>query len=273
MSTNLVKLINYVHYDMWQETGDPRVDSYPMLNGGPWKVLTLSCLYVLFAKYWGPKLMKGRKEWDCRRAMIVHNIILIILNGLGCVTGMLATNMGRESWTCRKLDTNDHSFKSYLLINLGYLYFITKFIDFADTLFFILRKKDSHITGLHVFHHAIMPLTAWVGCKFFPGGNSALTPLANTFVHTVMYAYYLCAAMGIRPEKYMHLKRRITEIQLIQFTLVLAHSLYSLLHPNCEWPRALAIAEGLEAVTFLKLFSEFYKRTYLSHTSKAMKSM
>lgn len=253
---------------MWQDAGDPRVNSYPLLNGGPWKVLTISLIYLLIAKYWGPNLMKGKKEWNCRRAMILHNLFLIILNGLGCLVGLYLTDFGLDAWSCKRLDTTDHSYKSYMLINLGYMYFITKFVDFLDTIFFILRKKNSHITGLHVFHHSIMPLTAWVGCKFFPGGNSALTPLANTFVHTVMYSYYLCSALEIPPEKYMHLKRRITEIQLVQFTLVLAHSLYSLLNPTCEWPRLLAVAEGLEAVVFLKMFSAFYKRAYLTDKEK-----
>lgn len=268
MSTGLIKLINHLHYDMWQIAGDPRVNDYPLLNGGPWKVLTISLIYLLIAKYWGPKLMKGKSSWNCRRAMILHNLFLIILNGLGFVLGMYLTGFGRDSWSCKRLNTSDYSFKSYMLINLGYMYFISKFIDFMDTFFFILRKKNSHITGLHVFHHSIMPLTAWVGCKFFPGGNSALTPLANTFVHMVMYTYYLCSALGIEPSKYMHLKRRITEIQLVQFTLVLAHSLYSLLNPVCEWPRLLAIAEGMEALVFLKMFSDFYRKTYLTNRHK-----
>lgn len=257
---------------MWQDAGDPRVDSYPLLSGGPWKVLTICLLYVLFAKYWGPKLMKGKKAWDCRRAMVIHNMLLIALNGVGCLLGLLFTNFGRDAWSCKRLDTADRSYKSYVLINLGYLYFMTKFVDFLDTVFFVLRKKESHITGLHVFHHAIMPLTGWTGCKFFPGGNSALTPLVNTFVHTVMYSYYLCSALEVPPEKYMHLKRRITEIQLIQFTLVLGHSLYSLFNPYCEWPRLMAMAELAEAVTFLKLFSTFYKRTYLTKKESAIKS-
>ncbi|XP_053201619.1 elongation of very long chain fatty acids protein AAEL008004-like [Panonychus citri] len=268
MLANLLNTINYVHYEVWQEKGDPRIDSYPLLHGGPWKVLTIVGLYIFFAKYWGPKMMKNSAPWDCRRAMIIHNSVLIVLNLIGFLVGLAVTSFGAEAWSCKALDTSDVTLKTRLTLALGYLYFITKFMDFLDTLFFVLRKKNSHISGLHVFHHAIMPLTAWAGCKFFPGGNSALTPLVNSFVHAVMYGYYLLAALGIPQEKYIHLKKHITEIQLLQFTLVLSHSLYSLINTTCEWPRAMAIAEGAEAITFLKMFSDFYIHTYLTKKVK-----
>jgi len=46
----------------------------------------------------------------------------------------------------------------------------------------------------------------------------------NTFVHTVMYGYYLLAAMGpwIRP--YLWWKKYLTKIQLIQFVAIFIHA-------------------------------------------------
>jgi elongation of very long chain fatty acids protein 4 len=37
--------------------------------------------------------------------------------------------------------------------------------------FFVLRKKTSQITFLHVYHHAFTPVWAWVGAKFMTGGE------------------------------------------------------------------------------------------------------
>ena len=44
-------------------------------------------------------------------------------------------------------------------------YYWSKFTDFTDTLFMVLKKKNNQITSLHVIHHAIMPMTSWIFLK------------------------------------------------------------------------------------------------------------
>lgn len=48
-------------------------------------------------------------------------------------------------------------------------YYFSKFTEFFDTLFFVLRKKNEHVSTLHVIHHGIMPFSVWMGLKFAPG--------------------------------------------------------------------------------------------------------
>lgn len=48
-------------------------------------------------------------------------------------------------------------------------YFIAKFTEFFDTIFFNLRKKTEHVSTLHVIHHGCMPFSVWLGLKFAPG--------------------------------------------------------------------------------------------------------
>jgi hypothetical protein len=36
-------------------------------------------------------------------------------------------------------------------------------------IFFVLRKKNDHISTLHVIHHGVMPMSVWIGVKFTPG--------------------------------------------------------------------------------------------------------
>lgn len=50
-----------------------------------------------------------------------------------------------------------------------YLYFIAKVIDLMDTIFFVLSKKTDHVTFLHIYHHALMVLSTYIGVKFLPG--------------------------------------------------------------------------------------------------------
>lgn len=39
--------------------------------------------------------------------------------------------------------------------------------------FFVLRKKNSQVTFLHVYHHSIMPFTWWFGVRFAAGRISS----------------------------------------------------------------------------------------------------
>lgn len=55
------------------------------------------------------------------------------------------------------------------MANTCWWFYFSKFTEFFDTLFFILRKKNSHVSTLHVIHHGCMPFSIWMGLKFAPG--------------------------------------------------------------------------------------------------------
>lgn len=53
-------------------------------------------------------------------------------------------------------------------------------------IFFVLRKKNSHISTLHVIHHGVMPMSVWFGVKFTPGKDKAYRLLI------MMFFLYIC---------------------------------------------------------------------------------
>ena len=73
LSGQLLAAVKYYAYDFWEEVGDHRVSTLPLLNGGPWHVLGLTALYLWFVKIAGPKFMKNRKPYDLRGVMLAHN--------------------------------------------------------------------------------------------------------------------------------------------------------------------------------------------------------
>ena len=182
-------LVDYVLYDYWQENQDPTASHLPLVGGGPWKVLGIVGLYLL-AIVIGKRMMKNRQPYACTTAMKYYNLFNVIANLIGFLAAFVGTNFGLDVWGCKK-----KYFAPHLLL-LGYGYLLLKFVDFLDTLFFILRKKDNQITFLHVTHHCLMPITCYVGLKFVPYGNTGFTPLINSFVHVIMYWYYYLAGMG-----------------------------------------------------------------------------
>lgn len=96
-------------------------------------------------------------------------------------------------------------------------YYFSKFTEFFDTIFFVMRKRYDQVSTLHVIHHGIMPVSVWWGVKFTPGGHSSFFGFLNTFVHIIMYTYYMLAAMGPHMQKYLWWKRYLTVLQMVGF--------------------------------------------------------
>jgi len=62
-----------------------------------------------------------------------------------------------------------------------------------------------------------MPIICWFGARFLPGGHGAIGGIINTFVHTIMYFYYMVSAMGPRYAKIIFWKKYLTAIQMVVF--------------------------------------------------------
>lgn len=51
---------------------------------------------------------------------------------------------------------------SLRLHRIGYYYLYVRLSDYFDTVFFVLAKKQSHVTFLHVYHHLCVCLNGWL---------------------------------------------------------------------------------------------------------------
>jgi len=51
----------------------------------------------------------------------------------------------------------------------------------------------------------------------FAGGHGTLFGLINSFVHIIMYTYYLLAALGPTVQKYLWWKQYLTTLQLVRY--------------------------------------------------------
>ena len=60
-----------------------------------------------------------------------------------------------------------------------WIYYMAKIIELLDTVFFVLRKKYSQVSFLHLYHHTLMPVCSFVGVKYLAGEFDDLTQLKN----------------------------------------------------------------------------------------------
>ena len=75
-----------------------------------------------------------------------------------------------------------------------------------------------------------MPLSVWPGARYVPGGHASFFGLLNTFVHIVMYFYYMMSAMGPQYQKYLWWKQHLTTLQMIQIVACRKFNEVSFLH-------------------------------------------
>ena len=52
-----------------------------------------------------------------------------------------------------------------------HLYFLSKFIEFLDTFFFIVRKKFRNVSKLQLIHHGVMPIFSFMLVRWLPNGK------------------------------------------------------------------------------------------------------
>ncbi|XP_061653107.1 uncharacterized protein LOC133488791 isoform X2 [Phyllopteryx taeniolatus] len=173
-----------------------------------------------------------------------------------------ASWMARYSLLCQPVDYSD-SLLAMRMARVCWMFYLSKYVEFCDTMFFILRKKNSQLTFLHVYHHSTMILNCWLGLKYTPGGQSFMCGMLNSLVHVAMYLYYGLAAFGPRMTRYLWWKHYLTILQLLQFFLLSIHTVYNLL-ADCDYPDSLNLIGFIYALTIIALFSHFYYRSYLT---------
>ncbi|CAH0391173.1 unnamed protein product [Bemisia tabaci] len=161
---------------------------------------------------------------------------------------------------CKYLGRRDNPYFMPVLTGVWY-FFMSKLADLLDTIFFVLRKKQSHITFLHVAHHVNMLVLSWAFLKYMKDEHAILAGVLNSFVHIWMYGYYFLAALGPSVQKYLWWKKHITQLQISHFVIILGY-LGVLLWNGCEMLISLTIYIAATASGFLYFFLKFYFDTY-----------
>jgi len=142
-----------------------------------------------------------------------------------------------------------------------HLFYLSKILDFCDTLFIVLRKKWRQLSFLHVYHHASIFLFYWLDNLVGYTGDIYLTVVLNSFVHLVMYSYYFLSTLGYSA----WWKNYITLLQMGQFIIMNIQAIYILVF-KCPYPQRITMAYLFYIISLFLLFRNFYNRTYTKPT-------
>lgn len=263
--------LKYYSSDFFDQYGDPRLAGFPLMKT-PWPVVAMCVSYLWFVKIIGPSLMNDRKAYELFSFIRIYNLIMVLWNGFGFYMACKLLNYGLDTFGCQPIDPNARDEQSMRIIQYGYIFLLSRLVEFVDTICFVLRKKHRQISGFHVFHHFSVPIAVWFFVKFAPGGNSAIFPFLNSFIHTVMYSYYFLATFkSARP--YLGWKKFLTQFQIVQFIIMILHSTQPLFIPGCKFPRTFLYINIFFSVIFIYLFTKFYIENYGKQTVRVAQTV
>nr|XP_050844908.1 elongation of very long chain fatty acids protein 7-like isoform X1 [Vespula vulgaris] len=251
-------LVRFWHF-LFHDLSDPRTRNW-FLVSSPVPGASILIGYHYFIHSWGPKYMEHRKPFQMKNVLVMYNLIQVLLSTWIFIEGLSSAWLTKYSFKCEPVDFSE-SPEALKIARIVHVYFLAKLTELLDTVFFVLRKKEKQVTFLHVYHHTVMPMIAWGATKYYPGGHGTFIGLINSFVHIVMYTYYLLAALLPQYQKYLWWKKYITTLQMGQFCLAFLHNSQLLLY-DCGYPRWSVVLTLPNAIFFYLLFSDFYKMAY-----------
>lgn len=255
--------LQYVLYDFWEMYHNPELNKFALFNGGPWLVCLFVGAYLYFVLRAGPRMMESRQAYDLKPLIRAYNFGMVLFNAYLFYHASPFLNFGVWCWGCGE------ALRPMVpaSIPIVWLVLVSRFFDFFDTVFFVLRKKFSHVSFLHVFHHTIVPIGFWIGIKFAFYPVCCFVPYLNLVVHVIMYSYYGLSTFGPRIQKYLWWKKYLTRLQILQFCIALVHSLQPLYLRECTFPAIFVMGQTLGAILFLWLFISFYVKAYAMQRS------
>lgn len=156
--------------------------------------LVIAYLPVIFGLQY---VMKNRAPFDLRWALIPWNAGLAIFSAVGFYYTLpeFLKNLMSRPFADVICDPRCYSFPSARWI---FFFNVSKFFEFGDTIFIVLRKKP--LIFLHYYHHVMTALYCWYANQVSVHENCTGWPFAvmNLFVHTLMYFHYGLTAAGVR---------------------------------------------------------------------------
>ncbi|CAD7003756.1 unnamed protein product [Ceratitis capitata] len=257
-------------YGFLTAPGDLYGNRFLPFRGALLPYLLTNIAYVLFVFKIGPWFMRNRQPYDLKPVLRYYNIGQIVYNAIVSAMSFYLYVIKRPmSITCMTILPIDHPLKNIEGLTSA-LYVINKFIDYFDTVFFVLRKSYKQITFLHVYHHIMMTSLSLLYVKYSGGGGHAsMIGILNTLVHVFMYAYYLMSATRPEMKNSLWWKKYVTSLQLVQFVLILVHQMWPLvIQRDCEYPKLLCLCSCVQALLMLYLFGSFYIKTYIRNPKK-----
>jgi len=225
------------------------------------------CSFYVFAIFTGQSLMRNRKAFVLKDALVVWNFLLAAFSIIGTIRTApeLVQYLKQENGFYLSVCTREHDNQASCFWLL--LIVLSKAVELGDTVFIVLRKKPLII--IHWAHHVTALLYTW---STYSSGNTTARwfMTMNFFVHAIMYPYFGFRALGVRVPKLFAIT--ITFFQILQMFIGAVVCFYSLQYKSsgvaCSVNSKHAYTGLAGYGIFFLLFANFFVNAYINTNKK-----
>lgn len=199
----------------------------------------------------------------------INNTLLYWLSVIhnGCLVAFSAwtfVSLSQILYTDGVVFQSNYYFQNPWFDTVIYLFYLSKYYEFFDTFLLYLNGKTPIF--LQKYHH-IGAVICWhlmyvykVDCIWIPS-------IVNSFVHTIMYSYYLGCLLKINQIRFI--KKYITSLQLVQLIIPSLISVYMYIPPveTVFKHNIIKLFFGYVSVLVI-LFARFFYTNYIKDKSK-----
>jgi len=249
-------------YLTWKMASDMHVRLEANPNVNPIKEVWISgpiffTAFYLQVVFFGKRFMKTQDPLKIKPFVFTYNLYQCLLNIVTVVEIIREVRSNKEAFPVIWGNSAHANHKlSFRISTLVWMHYNNKYVELLDTLWMILKKKDKQISFLHCYHHVLLIWVWFLCCHIEPGGDSYFGACVNSFIHVIMYAYYTLALLKVD----CPWKRWITNCQMLQFAVCLAHAGFVFYYKTMDW--RLPAAQAFVMCNMLVLFGHFYYKTY-----------
>ena len=184
---------------------------------------------------------------------VIHNSILVIFSAWTFLS--LSQIIYNEGIVFQ----SNYYLQNPVFDKIVFYFYLSKYYEFGDTFLLYLNGKTPIF--LQKYHH-IGAVIFWHLCYVYRVDCIWIPSIANSFVHTIMYSYYLGCLLKINQVRFI--KQYITSMQLTQLILPNFVCLYYY-HPPVEneFRYNLMLFFVAYVAILVILFGKFYYTNYL----------
>ncbi|KNC47782.1 polyunsaturated fatty acid elongation enzyme [Thecamonas trahens ATCC 50062] len=236
----------------------------PFLNW--FRVILVLMAYVVVIKV-GQVIMSQFQPFKLYTFSIIHNTAMVLISAYMCIeTVYQAVSLKYGLFGNYALDSSaEHG-----MAKIVWVFYMSKFPEMLDTVIMVLKKNNRQVSFLHMYHHFSIALVWCIVTFSYPAGEAYFSIILNSFVHVVMYSYYLARVFKIEvPWKFY-----ITKFQMLQFMANMVQGIYDvyiLKMDPVRGPTWLLQLLAIYMVSLLVLFGN-YLRVNAGKAKKAKKA-
>ena len=185
---------------------------------------------------------------------IIHNGLLVVFNAWTFVTlSQILYNNGI-------VFQSNYYFQNPQFDKVIYLFYVSKYYEFIDTFLLYLNGKSPIF--LQKYHH-IGAVICWHLCYVYKVDAIWISSFCNSFVHIIMYSYYLGCLLKINQVRFI--KKYITSLQISQLLCGHYHILVKYRPPvETYFGYFIILIFDFYVWGLIFMFSVFYYRNYIT---------